>query len=54
MKIDNCECCRVPDYPRVTDFDAEDVFTCSDCACYKCIYLHECEGQCSENYLQNH
>lgn len=42
MAIDNCKHCEVP------DIDSENYFTCSDCACSKCEYLHNCDGQCME------
>ena len=43
--IDNCLHCDVPD--RDYDPSDSDFFTCSDCPCYKCEYIHCCSGQCS-------
>lgn len=43
--IDLCKECTVSD-----DYDPgdPDCFTCSDCACYTCEYLHACVGQCQQ------
>lgn len=42
--MDLCLGCNVPD----RDYDPDDdSFFCSDCACFSCLYLHCCEGQCS-------
>lgn len=42
--IDNCLHCDVPD--RDYDLSDPDCFTCSDCPCYMCKYIHCCNGQC--------
>ena len=49
MMVDNCKKCKVPDDPRYYDPDSEEYFTCTDCACHGCEYLHSCEGQCADN-----
>ena len=28
------------------DEDYEWSFSCSDCPCYNCAHIHDCEGQC--------
>ena len=47
MGYDNCKNCKVPDDPYYTDIESEGYFTCSDCACFGCKHLHNCEGQCA-------
>ena len=43
---DLCLHCDIP--KRDYDPSDPDCFACSDCACYHCIYLHSCEGQCAK------
>ena len=42
--VDLCATCDIPE----RDYDPSDpeYFCCSDCSCYRCKYLHSCEGQC--------
>ena len=51
--VDNCKGCKIPDDPRFYDIESEDYFTCSDCPCYRCIYLHNCDAQCAKEDLEN-
>lgn len=41
--------CATCDFPE-RDYDPIDpeYFSCSDCSCHHCIYLHCCEGQCAK------
>lgn len=48
VMIDNCKKCPVPDDPRYYDPESELYFTCADCACLGCEYLHRCDGQCAD------
>lgn len=44
--VDLCEKCTVPE----KDYDPGDFsfFTCGDCACFSCEYLHACLAQCQQ------
>lgn len=42
--VDLCLHCDIPE--RDYDPSDPDYFTCSDCDCYRCEYVHCCEGQC--------
>ena len=44
--VDLCEKCTVPE----KDYDPGDLsfFTCGDCACFSCEYLHACLAQCQQ------
>lgn len=44
MMLDLCLYCHIPERDR--DLTDRDCFTCSDCPCYGCEYVHCCEGQC--------
>ena len=48
MSVDQCKHWDVPGNPRFYDVESEYYFTCSDCACYGCVYLHNCNGQCGQ------
>ena len=48
MAVDNCKHCEILDNLMFYDIESESYFTCSDCACSKCEYLHNCDGQCME------
>lgn len=50
--VDNCKKCRVPEDPYFYDIESEGYFTCADCACHGCPYLHCCDGQCGEHYKE--
>ena len=41
---DLCLHCDIPE--RDYDPSDTDCFTCSDCACYICEYVHCCDGKC--------
>ncbi len=44
---DMCKGCIVPKMMQKLDpYDNEYYFSCYDCACYDCEYLHNCTGQC--------
>ena len=51
MREDLCAHCDIPE--RGYDPSAPDYFTCSDCACHRCEYLHHCEGQCVREGAEN-
>lgn len=46
---DQCKNCDIPE--RDYDPSNPECFTCSDCACYMCEHLHNCDGQCAEERL---
>lgn len=46
--VDLCEHCDIPENPRYYGIESESYFTCSDCACSTCLYVHCCNGQCGE------
>lgn len=50
MGVDNCKHCDVPENPIFYDIESDFYYTCSDCPCYTCIFLHDCDGQCAEMY----
>lgn len=44
---DMCKGCIVPKMmQKLAPYDNEYYFSCYDCACYDCEYLHNCTGQC--------
>lgn len=43
--VDNCERCAALEWDS-EDFAYAFVFSCADCSCYYCEYLHNCAGQC--------
>lgn len=42
--VDLCLNCNIPEIDY--DLDDPDYYTCSDCPCNNCEYLHCCEYQC--------
>ena len=50
--IDNCATCKIPEDPRYNDIESEYYFTCADCPCYRCFYLHNCDGQCAQANME--
>lgn len=43
---DLCATCDIAE--KDCDPSDPEYFCCSDCACYQCIYIHCCEGQCAK------
>ena len=44
---DMCKGCIVlKRIEKLDPYGAEEYFTCSDCACYRCEDLHNCTGGC--------
>lgn len=51
MGFDMCKGCDVPENPRFYDIESEYYYTCSNCPCFDCPHVHNCDGQCAEERM---